>query len=325
MNRTLLKNLGVNINYLFQGDFVYTMLGQLTNVPLLNNLVTNYSNSADATLKDNASNRFDPQKSPLNVTSNVNAIANVNTYINGQRVTWTGLLNVLKENDLVKILAEPTLVCLNGQTAEFLAGGEIPVPIPQALGTITIEWKKFGVELAFTPTVLSGNRISLKVAPSVSDLDYTHAVTLGSFQIPTINKRSATTVIEMGDGQSFAIAGLLKEDLRDSSQKYPALGDVPVLGSLFKSQAFQKNLSELVIIITPRLAKPMDKSITKLPTDGVREPTDLEFYLNIPQSPADKPKGAAVKNTPTAAPAGKSGLDGDFGHAVPDLSQSSGQ
>jgi len=150
-------------------------------------------------------------------------------------------------------------------------------------------------------------------------------VTLGSFQIPTINKRSATTVIEMGDGQSFAIAGLLKEDLRDSSQKYPALGDVPVLGSLFKSQAFQKNLSELVIIITPRLAKPMDKSITKLPTDGVREPTDLEFYLNIPQSPADKPKGAAVKNTPTAAPAGKSGLDGDFGHAVPDLSQSSGQ
>ena len=128
MNRTLLKNLGVNINALTQGNFVYTMLGQLTNVPLLNNVITNYSNSTDATVNENGSSRFDPQKSPLNITSNVNGMANLNTNINGQRVTWTGLINLLKENDLVKILAEPTLVCLNGQTAEFLAGGEVPVP-----------------------------------------------------------------------------------------------------------------------------------------------------------------------------------------------------
>ena len=324
MNRTLLKNLGVNINALTQGNFVYTMLGQLTNVPLLNNVITNYSNSTDATVNENGSSRFDPQKSPLNITSNVNGMANLNTNINGQRVTWTGLINLLKENDLVKILAEPTLVCLNGQTAEFLAGGEVPVPVPQALGTTTIEWKKFGVELAFTPTVLSGNRISLKVAPSVSDLDYSHSITIGGYQIPTIDKRSTSTVIEMDDGQSFAIAGLLQEELRDTSQKYPALGDVPVLGSLFKSQAYQKNTTELVVIITPRLAKPMDKSITKLPTDGVHEPSDLEFYLNIPPPSPDKTKNAAAKSAP-AAVSGKSGLDGDFGQAVPDMPQSSSQ
>jgi pilus assembly protein CpaC len=325
MNRTLLKNLGVNINALTQGNFVYTMLGGLTNVPLLNNVLTNYRNTTDTSNQVNGLSRFDPQRSPLNITSNVNAMANVNTNINGQSVTWTGLLNLLKENDLVKILAEPTLVCLNGQTAEFLAGGEVPVPIPQALGTITIEWKKFGVELAFTPTVLSGNRISLKVSPSVSDLDYTHSVTVGGYQIPSINIRSTSTVIEMDDGQSFAIAGLLQEELRNSSQKYPALGDVPVLGSLFKSAAYQKDTTELVVIITPRLAKPMDKSITKLPTDGVHEPTDLEFYLNMPQkSGTEKPKDAAVKSAP-AAPAGKSGLDGDFGQAVPDMTQSSGR
>jgi pilus assembly protein CpaC len=127
----------------------------------------------------------------------------------------------------------------------------------------------------------------------------------------------------MDDGQSFAIAGLLQEELRNSAQKYPALGDLPVLGSLFKSQAYQKDTTELVVIITPRLAKPMDKSITKLPTDGVHEPSDLEFYLNIPQSgpdKADKQKNVSVKSAP-AAPAGKSGLDGDFGQIVPDMTQ----
>ncbi|HWQ08267.1 MAG TPA: type II and III secretion system protein family protein, partial [Holophaga sp.] len=257
MSRTLAKTLGININAISQGDFLYTFLGGLTSLPALSNIVTPYTTTdangntiVDPYNKVNHPSRFDPQ-TLLNVSSKTQGMMNVNTNINGQPVTLTGFINILKDTGLVKILAEPTLVCLNGQTAQFLAGGEIPVPIPQALGSITIEWKKFGVELAFTPNVL-GDKISMQVAPSVSELDFTRAIQVGSFTVPAINKRSASTVIELADGQSFAIAGLLREDARDTASKFLGVGDVPVLGSLFKSSSFQKNQTELLIIITPR-------------------------------------------------------------------------
>jgi len=320
MSRALAKDLGVNINAISQGDFFYTFLGGLTSVPLLSNLVQTYTTTdsnnntiADPYNRVNNPTRFDPQKSPLNITSNVQGMFNYNTKVNGVPTTFTGFLNILKDNGLVRILAEPTLVCLNGQTAEFLAGGEIPVPIPQALGTISIEWKKYGVELRFTPHVLAGDKISLQVAPSVSELDSANAVQIGSFLIPALKKRSAATVIELGDGQSFAIAGLLSQDTRSTASKFPGVGDVPVLGSLFKSSKFQKNETELLIIITPRLAKPADPKAVKLPTDGgLREPDDLEFYLGIDRNKV----GLGPSTPPAKAPAGRS-LDGDFGHALP--------
>lgn len=332
MSRSLAKNLGININAISQGDFVYTFLGGLTSLASLQNIIKNYTttDSSGNTVLDpynrvNSPSRFDPNKT-LTIDSKTQGIVNVNTDINGRPVTMTGFVNILKDTGLIKILAEPTLVCLNGQTAQFLAGGEIPVPIPQALGSITIEWKKFGVELAFTPNVLSGEKISMQVAPSVSELDFTRAVQVGSFTVPAITKRSASTVIELRDGQSFAIAGLLREDARDAASKFPGLGDVPVLGGLFKSSQFQKNQTELLIIITPRLAKPMDPKALKLPTDGgIQEPDDLEFYLGIPgrtaaapKSGASQPPAGTVQPVAASQPAqARSSLDGEFGHAMP--------
>jgi pilus assembly protein CpaC len=306
MQRALIKRMGININAISNGDFFYTFLGGLTSLTSLQNILRETSKGV------NNPTRFG--QTPLGIDQSVQTIVNWNTTMGGRPVTWTGFIDILKENGLVKILAEPTLVCLNGQTAEFLAGGEIPVPIPQALGTVTIEWKKFGVELSFTPHVLSGDKISMKVQPSVSDLDFTRSVQVGAFQIPSILKRSTSTVVELGDGQSFAIAGLLREDARDASKKFPGVGDVPVLGGLFKSSEYQKNQTELVIVITPRLAKPVDARNVKLPTDGFpKEPDDLEFYLGI-----DKSKFNRTAPASQGGPAGvtKESLDGEFGQTV---------
>ncbi|WP_243360155.1 type II and III secretion system protein family protein [Fundidesulfovibrio terrae] len=307
MQRALIKRMGININAISNGDFFYTFLGGLTSLSSLQNLLYETSKGV------NNPSRFDPQTT-LAVDPKVQGILNLNTVMGGRPVTWTGFIDILKDSGLVKILAEPTLVCLNGQTAEFLAGGEIPVPIPQALGTVTVEWKKFGVELSFTPHVLSGDKISMKVQPSVSDLDYTRAIQIGSTQVPSILKRSTSTVVELGDGQSFAIAGLLREDARDTSKKFPGVGDVPVLGSLFKSSEYQKNQTELVIIITPRLAKPLDAKNLKLPTDGFpKEPDDLEFYLGIDRN---KLKRSAPANQGGPMGVTKDSLDGEFGQTI---------
>jgi pilus assembly protein CpaC len=194
-------------------------------------------------------------------------------------VTWTGFLDALKENGLVKILAEPTLVTISGQEANFLAGGEFPVPIPQQGDTITIVFKTFGVGLLFTPTVLSEDKISMKVTPEVSELDFSNAVSFGGFVIPGLTTRRASTAIELADGQSFAIAGLLNENVRESVSKFPILGDIPILGALFRSSSFQKNETELVIIVTPHLVKPLDMTKQPLPTDPYIEPNDFEWYL----------------------------------------------
>jgi pilus assembly protein CpaC len=181
------------------------------------------------------------------------------------------------------------------------------VPVPQGLGTVGIEYKKYGVELGFTPTVLSENKINIRVTPSVSELDYATAVAIQGYLIPGLTTRSASTIVELADGQSFAIAGLLSESTRDNAAKYPALGDIPILGQLFRSSSFQKKESELVIIVTPRLVKPLDPNKQILPTDFFVEPDDFEFYvLGMLEGRACPPSSNA-----------KGQLDGDFGHAVP--------
>ena len=227
--------------------------------------------------------------------------------------SMTAVIDMLKQNGLVKILAEPNLVCLNGQTAKFLAGGEIPVPVPSGLGTTSIEWKEFGVGLKFTPTVVSGDHISLQVNPEVSDLDYNKAIQLQGFNIPAINTRRTSTTVELKNGQSFAVAGMLKEEGRSTMDKYPMLGDIPVLGNLFKSSQYQKDQSELVIIVTAHLVKPLDKKSLSLPTDTAHEPDDLEFFLGI-KRPSQTPAGAPLAGGMTRTGAE---MDGDFGHAVP--------
>ena len=168
-------------------------------------------------------------------------------------------LGLLEESGVARVLAEPTLVALSGQSANFLAGGEIPVPVSQGLGATSIQYKTFGIGLTVYPTVLANDRIVLKVAPEASDLDYTNAVTLNSVAVPAITTRRADTTVELGDGESFVIGGLVSRNTFSSASKVPGLGDLPILGTLFKSQNYKLLDRELVIIVTPHLVKPFAK------------------------------------------------------------------
>lgn len=192
-----------------------------------------------------------------------------------------------KENGLAKILAEPTLTTQTGQVAEFLSGGEFPIPVPQggANSSITIEFKEFGVGVKFVPVVLDSGRINLKLNISVSELVSGNTVGIdidgvtSSFIIPSLTKRSAISTVELADGQTIGIAGLINENLREVVTRFPALGSIPVLGSLFRSQEFIKGETELLILVTPHLAKPIAPEDIRLPTDGFAEPSELSWYL----------------------------------------------
>ena len=204
------------------------------------------------------------------------------------------LISALEKKGLMRRLAEPNLVALSGDTARFLAGGEFPVPVAVATTTgagvtPTIEFKKFGVSLAFVPTVLDRGLINLRIAPEVSELDYNNAVTLSGTTIPSLVTRNAQTTIELRDGQSFAIAGLLQSTNSRSIEQLPWLGTVPILGSLFRSASYQKNESDLVIIVTPHLVRPgspIDHLAT--PFDQRLPSNDVDFFVNgqtdIPKS-----------------------------------------
>jgi pilus assembly protein CpaC len=186
----------------------------------------------------------------------------------------------LAENDgLVTTLAEPNLTALSGETASFLAGGEIPIPIAQQLGTLSVEYKQYGVSLAFTPTVLSNGRISMRVRPEVSELASNGSVTLNGFQIPAFKTRRAETTVELGSGQSFMIGGLLSNNHNNAIDKAPGLGDLPIIGALFRSNRFARSETELVIMVTPYLVKPVSASQIALPTDGYRAPTDAQRVI----------------------------------------------
>ncbi|MCF2513846.1 type II and III secretion system protein family protein [Sphingomonas sp. G124] len=185
----------------------------------------------------------------------------------------------LSENDgLVTILAEPNLTALSGETASFLAGGEFPVPISQALGAVTIEYKQYGVGLAFTPIVLADGRISMRVRPEVSELSNEGAVKLNDFLVPALTTRRAETTVELGSGQSFMIAGLLRNTNTNDINKAPFLGDLPILGALFRSTKYRRAETELVIVVTPYLVRPVS-SQAALPTDGYRAPTAGQMVL----------------------------------------------
>ncbi len=194
-------------------------------------------------------------------------------------------LNVLSALDLgetiglVTSLAEPNLTALSGETANFLAGGEYPIPVSSGLGNTSIEFKKYGISLAYTPTVLANGRISLRVKPEVSELSSDGAIISNSFSVSALTVRSAETTIELGSGQSFMIAGLLRNNAQDTITKMPGAGDLPILGSLFRSTSFRKGETELVIIVTPYLVNPVDASEIKLPTDGYKSATALQQIL----------------------------------------------
>jgi len=188
-------------------------------------------------------------------------------------------IDLAETDGMVTTLAEPNLTALSGETASFLAGGEIPIPISEGLGTVSVNYKQYGVSLAFTPTVLADGRISMRVRPEVSQLTSAGSVTLNNFTIPGISTRRAETTVELGSGQSFMIGGLLSNSHNNSIDKAPFLGDLPILGSLFRSNNFRRQESELVIIVTPYLVKPVSANQIALPTDGYKGPTDAERLL----------------------------------------------
>ncbi|NOD35189.1 MULTISPECIES: type II and III secretion system protein family protein [unclassified Ruegeria] len=190
------------------------------------------------------------------------------------------LLEALESKGLARSLAEPNLSALSGQQATFLAGGEVPIPVPQDEGVITIEYKAFGVEIDFIPRVVDGDLINLEMATAVSSIDQSSDFTLNGDPVPSFITRRATTTIELRDGESFAIAGLIQDDFADLSNQVPWLGDVPVLGALFRSANYQREQSELVVIITAHLVSPTRGEALALPTDRVKPPSEFDLFVN---------------------------------------------
>ncbi len=189
------------------------------------------------------------------------------------------LLEALEARGVVRSLAEPNLTALSGQEATFLAGGEYPIPISQEDGVITVEFKPFGVELNFIPRVVDTDIINLEMTAAVSALDTANGITVDGFAISAFTRRETSTTVEMRDGESFAIAGLLRDDFTDQSSQVPWIGDIPVLGALFRSADYQRAQTELVIIVTPHLVTPTRGEALALPTDRVRPPTEQDLFL----------------------------------------------
>jgi pilus assembly protein CpaC len=222
----------------------------------------------------------------------------------GSDTSINGLIAGLEAKGVLRTLAEPNLVALSGDTASFLAGGEMPIPVNTSESGISIEFKEFGVGLAFTPTVVGDDLISLVVAPEVSSIDPTVTVAIGGFVVPGLRTRKARTTVEMRDGQSLAIAGLIASEYQDTVTQFPFLGDLPVLGPLFRSPDFNRAETELVIIVTPRLIKPVKPSQLRLSTDDFIPPSDMDlFVLGRPEDPRSG-MGYGGK------------MDGKFGHVI---------
>jgi pilus assembly protein CpaC len=253
-------------------------------------------------------------------------------------------LDALEQKGMSRTLAEPTLVALSGQTASFLAGGEFPIPVAQSSGgnafsAVTVEFKPFGVSLGFTPTVLADGVISMDVAPEVSSLDDSSAVVINGFRIPGLRTRRAKTTVELRDGESFAIAGLLSRDFNDTVRQVPLLGSIPIIGSLFRSSGFQRGETELVIVITPRLVRPVPAGTLKLPTDNVKEPNPANLFMlgqtdtgdpwlgepsaphpvpptNAPPAPSQPPAALPPAGAGGSAQNQPSGFEKDYGHVL---------
>lgn len=215
--------------------------------------------------------------------------------------------DVLEQKGLVRTLAEPNMVALSGDTANFLAGGEFPIPVAQSAtqnGTsaITVEFKEFGVGLAFTPTVVGKNAINLELAAEVSSIDPAASITLGSISIPGLKVRRTNTTVELNDGQSFAIAGLIQDELTDQVREIPGLASLPIIGALARSSEFERRQTELVVLITAHLVKPVQKKQLSAPTDHIVPPSELDFFLF---------------GKTEARPAGSAGIDGPYGYVQP--------
>ncbi|MFI5332190.1 MAG: type II and III secretion system protein family protein, partial [Desulfobaccales bacterium] len=263
--RTMLDRMGINT----------TIASPSGNFGVTNVSATSVSSVISQLVNGVATRGFQTASNPANLVGA--------TSFRAGGLLWSMFFDVLKQNNLGRVLAEPNLVTTSGTEATFLAGGEYPIPVPQSgVGggtTITIDYKKFGVMLAFTPTVLDEGKIAMKVSPEVSELDFANAITTNGFVVPALSTRRMSTNLEVKDGQTFAMAGLLKDEDRSVISKVPLVGDVPILGNLFRSSNWQKQQTELVVLVTPHIAKPLSTNAARLPTDKWAAPSDAEMYL----------------------------------------------
>ncbi len=249
----------------------------------------------------------DPTKMIEVTGTGVNPISAGTTIAGAGRLLGLDILGALDLGEtlgLVTSLSSPNLTALSGETAEFLAGGEYPIPISQGLGTTSVEYKKFGVSLAYTPIVLANGRISMRVRPEVSELSSQGAISLNGFNVPALTVRRAETTIELGSGQSFMIAGLMSNSAQQTLKKMPGVGDIPILGSLFRSTNFQRGETELVIVVTPYLVNPVNANDIKLPTDGYQNANTLQQLLGHFENNG---QSGAARPGPTSAPAAVTG------------------
>lgn len=268
-----------------------------------------------------------PQVSVVTGDTLVNAAQSALTTFGAASLSWSVgggdlsfLFDALETKGLVKTLAEPNLVAMSGDTANFLAGGEFPIPVSQSssngssLPTITIEFKQFGISLAFTPTILQDGMINMVVNPEVSSIDPTTSVQLGEISVPGIKVRRAHTTVELRDGESFTVAGLLSDDYQNTIRQFPFVGDLPVIGSLFRSTGYQQDQTELVIVVTPHLVTPRRGPVAT-PADAFVPPSDFELFLfGNQRGKAEnlKPEDRALMSSDP----GKGGVDGPYGHVL---------
>ncbi|MGI9285752.1 MAG: type II and III secretion system protein family protein [Pseudomonadales bacterium] len=326
MQRTVLKQLGLKFNAAGIGDNNWTFGG-----------VNGGATFPDALFDPGATRVLNfarpPVVGPVIDEFLPNPLSIANTGMFGSFLSDTFLLNTVleasKDTGAAKILAEPTLTTLSGQEAKFLSGGEFPIPVPRGDDGITITFKEFGVGVQFVPVILDSGRINLKLNISVSELAAPNSVLLSSddtvstFIVPALTLRRANSTVELANGQTMGIAGLISENTRDAVQKFPGLGDIPILGHLFRSQEFEKGETELVIMVTPHLAKPINKNKIHLPTDDFVDPSVIEFYL-LGKGMVPSKRGSIAQLLDQKA--GKSALDmpegggveGTFGHDLGD-------
>tara|TARA_R100000322_G_scaffold133244_1_gene89253 strand:+ start:4647 stop:6068 length:1422 start_codon:yes stop_codon:yes gene_type:complete len=260
---------------------------------------------------DNFAAAFDNDASTTPVSAN-DRFGSFGFGIGTPAVQFNIMLEALENKGMVRTLAEPNLTALSGQQASFLAGGEYPIPSVQENGAIVIDYKPFGVELTFTPRVVDQDIINLEMTASVSGLDNSVSYGDGSISVNAFKRRETSTVVEMRDGQSFAIAGLLQDDFRDLNGQVPWLGDVPILGALFRSADYERSQSKLVIIVSPHLVSPTRGEALALPTDRVRPPSEADLFLR---------GNTAAPNRPTTGAAGevaRQDFTGSYGYVMED-------
>nr|WP_261385351.1 type II and III secretion system protein family protein [Vannielia litorea] len=263
---------------------------------------------------NNLGNLFDGDAS-TSVTRSGESTGAISFGFGGSNVELAILLEALETRGFIRTLAEPNLTALSGQNAEFLAGGEYPVPVANDNGSVTVDFKPFGILLNFTPRVI-GKNINLRLTAEVSGVDTTIGFTDAGFTVNGFRTRSTSTTVEMRDGESFAIAGLLQDDFTDGISKVPWLGDIPILGTLFRSSDYQRNQSELVIIVSAHLVTPTTGEALALPTDRVRPPTEREFFLGGHDA---MPANGASTRTSTKGGAGevaRQDFSGSYGYVM---------